>query len=200
MLTITEDWIYDTPDAFAKAVVVYIDDIVYFLVPMRDARTVGKFGGPINAEIHGLAEGARIHKFIEFDGLSDKVNMLPLLYGICHDGCTMSYHQEDQAIVIDNIRPPAAHRDWPYSDYPPHYPTHRLGVLGQGRCEFDLFKHFLMQQEVAQGDERWSHVIVPPSEGWRVSLWGKWGDAEEVQTVFSIDPIQRRVFVENQCT
>lgn len=200
MLNITEDWVMNGWEPYHELICVYIDGMMKFFEPVEGLSGVGEFGGPLNSKIDNLAGNAQLHQFVEFQGLSPKINGLPLLYGIRHSGCSLEYHQDGKSIVIDQLEPTQVESDWPYESYPNQYPKKALSLFDEGPCDLEVFELMALQASVTTGDETWVHIIVPPSTHWGVSLWGKWGDAEQVQVIFSVDPTSRRVVVSNQCT
>lgn len=54
---------------------------------------------------------------------------IPLLYGICHEGCDISYRKTHTSVVeITLLEPKKADADYPYSNYPAMLPYFMLGL------------------------------------------------------------------------
>ena len=61
---------------------------------------------------------------------------VPLLYGICHEGCELTYRKTAPAAVqITSLEPQAAEDGYPYHGYPAVLPYYPLGVAGSESYE-----------------------------------------------------------------
>ena len=61
---------------------------------------------------------------------------LPLLYGICHEGCEIEYQKiATEAIEISSLDPKKADAGYPYHGYPSILPYYRLGILSESEVQ-----------------------------------------------------------------
>jgi hypothetical protein len=188
--------------------VAYHDGIAYFL-ERSENWSATYFGGPLDVNLSGIRYGTRrLHHILTLD--SDQIPRLsecgvfrvPLVYGMCYSGCSMKYklsNKHGNEIEIVQLTPRKSSPNWPYRDYPPLLPCIPLKVAEKKRCSPQSFVRFSCQESL----EVKSHAltaIVPAMFQFGVSMWGRWGDAEDVQIIFQCDLKKLEVNAFNQCT
>lgn len=166
------------------------------------------FGGPLNLSVHLVPTSERpLHRVLTLD-LSDSrlgvripnVTLLPLLYGFVYEGCVLEYQViSDEEIRVIDLWPETSLEEWPYEDYPDHFPV-RPVQIGQPRSISREKVPELTCQGLPSEAADQLVVVVYPSQTFGISLWGRWGDAEMVEVIFRVEPDTGRVFVRNQCT
>jgi len=164
------------------------------------------FGGPLCCHIFGMSEAYNpIHHMatvssrdIPFLQSSQAQFRLPLIYGICHDGCDISYQLDNQDhIDLISITPEEAHPEWPYPNYPkllPYIPLRLQSIKPAAYSDFALSIPNL--EEVQSSD---LIIAIPPPATIGVSLWGE-GDAENVIIVFYYSKSARKISACSLCT
>ena len=124
---------------------------------------------------------------------------LPLFYGMCYDGCTMTYEIEvSSRLRLLELEPRMSTDDWPYSGYPDLLPYVPLRLAQRVPCSPEQFQDLLIQGDDVNPDQ--VTVIVPPMFDLGLSMWGHSGDGEGVQIVFQCDVRARTVRAFNECT
>jgi hypothetical protein len=186
-------------------VLVFQDNAVYMLVRGVD-QCLGFFGGPLEYELAGQSCGRRrLHQIASLSlnllrvlGRPDLIDEIPLVYGMCYDGCRLRYEYDSSKIRILELKPRKSTEAWPYHDYPAILPYCPL-ALGERRneswSEFAARFPNLPDQQPAK-----LVAVVPPPMTLGVSLWGRSGDAEGVAIVFECDIDANRVSTYNVCS
>ena len=122
---------------------------------------------------------------------------LPLVYGLCYDGCLLKYKFARGAAHIESIVPSLSSDDWPYPSYPSVFPRTPLRA-GAARREArtELAVRWPQVRSLQDGE---CLVVVPPPEGLAYSLWGAGGDSEGVTLLFYCSWSSKTVVAENVC-
>jgi hypothetical protein len=165
------------------------------------------FGGPLEIELLGVRHGPRsLHMLARLSsselpvlGAPACVFELPLIYGFCYSGCQIKYKLESSTKVeILDLDPTASSDDFPYRDYPVLLPYAPLKVSQVRECTYSEFVAAFPNMP----DEQPADVVVaiPPPATLGVSLWGRWGDPEEVTVIFECDLGAKIVSAYNICT
>jgi hypothetical protein len=135
---------------------------------------------------------------------------LPLLFGIRHDGCRIEYTVPKQGegatkflsnvepLALISLNPSAPTPDWPYEDYPAALPYIPLSVAHSEKMEASKFARAFTWQGVHGLSQDELCVIVPSLPHIGVSMWGREGDLEAVQTIFRFSLRESRVVAETQ--
>ena len=181
------------------AIMVFSQGMLAVFQPSRDSDRVACFGGILDHTIHGASEIAKLNLVANFGSTITQLEGIPLLYAYQHEGCVMKYRVDGERVIVEHMDEIEPSNDWPYENFPRFFPEVSLAIVHQHAMSFDDFCELAVQGYFEEGDETWAHVIVPPSEAYGVSLWGEDGDAEGVQTLFSVDPEHKRVVTSNQC-
>lgn len=156
------------------------------------------FGGPLEATTSGSAFGPRPLHLIAMLG-GEHIPMLkptldnnfrseiPLIYGLQYNGCDLEYRvRSKDDVELLRLAPARSSDDWPYSNYPPLLPYIPLRLShAPRRTSYDDFAGRFWNMPDQQSAEL--VVAVPPPATVGMSLWGYWGDAEEVTIVFECD-------------
>lgn len=183
---------------------VYYSGTRWTLIP-GGADSGSYFGGP-HSEYVGAAvpvEDAAIHhvatlKLPEFGIGNPQFGFsLCLLYGLCHESCTIEYRKTATAAVeITELDPPSITEGYPYEFYSPILPYFTLGIDGTNSYEFEELKDHLYNTgwEVRQ-DCLYAVVSQHPAIGYCL-----FDAAGETEIVFEYDPKVGRVRATNQCT
>jgi hypothetical protein len=164
------------------------------------------FGGPSEYEITGMDHGPkRLHHIATIHGgelpaLRGTGNLggLPLIYGMCFDGCRMKYKVTRYELELSELQPTTSSDNWPYPDFPTLLPYFPLEVF-QSRTEpyrawADRFPNLALDQPTDLV------VAIPPPANIGVTLWGGFEDAEGVVIVFECDLKAHEVKAYNVCT
>lgn len=175
-----------------------------YYLERSDAHASSYFGGPFEGSISGVRHGPRALHHIAtitghcFEPLWQQVGLgtLRLLYGMCFDGCRLTYRNASQVEILE-IVPRKSSSDWPYSDYPAYLPFFPLRLEGQVDCGLEEFLEASCQPLELESHE--ALVLVPPSPVLGMSLWGPSGDAEGTQLVFRYNLREETVEAFNQC-
>lgn len=170
------------------------------------APSSSRIGGPSDIQFSGIVHGPRrIHHIVtlgsdELPGIQQRgFAGLSLFYGMCFDGCSMTYEVRDAIRYhLLELAPSKSLDDWPYSDYPDLLPSVPLRLAQRIPCSRDRFSEFLAQHDKIEADEL--VVVIPPISDLGMSLWGDDGDAEGVQIICRCDLQTRKVRVYNECT
>lgn len=168
--------------------------------------SLSRFGGPLGDEIVGQASGPRrLHAIADLAGehlptlLGTRASLrLPLVFGLCFDGCRIEYEFEPGRVRVLQLAPAESSEDWPYADYPPHLPFAPLELGASARCEWGEFAARFGALPTAPPSEL--VALVPPPMTLGHSLWGREGDAEGVAIVFECELGARRVRAYTLCS
>lgn len=162
------------------------------------------FGGPSPVKFTGVKHGPRsLHHILTLNGQHiglDEPNFseLPLFYGLCYDGCVMSYELESRsACRLLELKPTESASDWPYEHYPQLLPHAPLRLSKRTPCSPEQFSACLLHPTEINPQE--ATIVVPPVFDLGISLWGPAGDAGGVQIIFRVNPATRTVHVHNAC-
>lgn len=163
------------------------------------------FGGPLERDVTGLEHGPRrLHAIGRLSGraipalsrhyLSD----FPLIYGMCFDGCDLTYRVGTRgAVEVLQMQSTTSLDDWPYRDFPALLPFVPLALAtATPRSYADFAKRFPSLPDRPEGQ---LVVCVPPPATVGVSLWGA-GDDEGVTIVFDCDLTTATVHAYNVTT
>jgi hypothetical protein len=163
------------------------------------------YGGP--EMVHGNArvdvESAVLHHVatINFSAFGVPISALgfavPLIYGICHEGCTIEYTKTAvAAIEITSLKPANAGEDYPYPGYPSILPYYSLG-----KGERTERNRAYLQERLANTGwhirDECLYVIVMEHPAIGHCLFEPGSDAE---IVFEYDPNAARVRATSQCS
>src|SRR5258708_4446893 len=113
-------------------VLIFHDNVTYMLLRAVN-QCLADFGGPLEYEFAGQRYGPRrLHQIaslwsslLRLLGRSDQFTEIPLVYGMCYDGCRLKYQYDSGKIRILELNPTKSSESWPYHDYPailPYYP------------------------------------------------------------------------------
>lgn len=170
-----------------------------------EEHTFSTFGGPLELEVTGLPSEAHLHQLLHLNHNDLKAIAppryiwdLPLLYGMQHSGCELTYKFESGKVAIEHLSPRETTDLWPYRHYPsilPYYPLKVAETTTETWEQFIRRAPNLPEEQPAE-----LVVLVPPPFGLGFTLWGRGGDAEEVVVVFEIGLTERRVRVYNVCS
>jgi hypothetical protein len=184
-----------------QLVLAYYDGAVFsFERAQRHSPSV--FGGPMKIELSGIHHGpkplhmiARLAREHFAPPNESHLFDIPLIYGMCYDGCRMEYRVD----VVGNIellklRPTQSSDDWPYLHFPILLPYVPLQIGHTRRCSYAEFAQTFPNMPDQQPSEL--VVAVPPPATLGVSLWGI-GDDEDVTILFECDLSDRVVYASN---
>ncbi len=182
----------------------FYDGHAYFF-ERAPAPSSSRIGGPSDIRFSGVVHGPRpLHHIVTLgaDELPEirKTGFasLSLFYGMCFDGCSMTYEVKDAVHYrLLKLDPKKSSDDWPYPDYPDLLPPVPLRLARRSPCSCAQFSRFLVQQDEIMANEL--VVVVPPIPDLGMSLWGENGDDEGVQIVFRCDLKTRKIRVYNEC-
>lgn len=163
------------------------------------------FGGPIEEYPEGIEHGPQaLHQVGTLWGhhlpclLDAHITQLPLFYGFCFDGCRLRYRVSGEpAIELLDLEPAESTEDFPYLNYPAMLPYYPLAPTEPEQVAREDFLEMLHQPIDLREPEL--IVVLPCPFTIGVSLWGREGDAEEVQVVFRVDPAAKTVEGFNLC-
>jgi hypothetical protein len=179
----------------------YADGTAYFFAPTEEY-SGSFFGGPSGGKVEGQPPGqSPLHHIISIAPreVPELAEQVPFFYGMCYDGCSLSYRLgKYKSCKLLELEPCESSPDWPYPDYPPLLPYIPLRVAESNRCTVEEFARLAWQG----ADIKRNHVtvIVPPLFVGGVSMWGAEGDGEGMQIIFQYDLKKRTVRASNQCT
>jgi hypothetical protein len=165
------------------------------------------FGGPPEYSVAGKSYGpCRLHHIASLGcsflqgalGRSDLFANVPLVYGMCYDGCRLRYQYGYGKITILELNPRKSSEGWPYPDYPAILPYCPLALGERKKMPWRKFIGRFPNMPDQQPTEL--VVVVPPPMTLGVSLWGPTGDAEGVAIVFECDLETQQVSAYNVCS
>lgn len=157
------------------------------------------FGGPLHAEFSGQTFGSKpLHLIACLGSLhipalsAPYLNQMPLIFGMCYDGCELVYGFEaDRRIEILRINPATSLDDWPYTNFPPLIPYMPLRLQDSPSLgNYDSFAQRFPNMPWPQPAEL--VVAVPPPQTIGLSFW-QGGDWNEVTIVFECDLKKRQI-------
>ncbi len=149
------------------------------------------FGGPCDFYIDGIEFGpSHVHHIATISNNDLGIHNYdlgfksPFIYGMCFDGCALSYKRTaNSAIEITSIEPSQSTDGWPYNGYPPLLPYLQLRVEERQKMPLTEFSEAVMQG-IDSLEEHELILIVPTNPLMEASLWGPSGDKEEVQIIY----------------
>jgi hypothetical protein len=162
------------------------------------------FGGPLEAQLSGIEHGPKPLHMIARLGYHDLPVLrghhlwdIPLIYGMCYDGCRIEYRVGTGGVELRKLRPTQSTDDWPYLHFPlllPYVPLQIGATRPSSYAEFaEAFTNMPEEQPSALV------VAVPPPATVGVSLWGS-GDQENVTILFECDLAEKIVYASNLCS
>ncbi|MBK8572459.1 MAG: hypothetical protein IPN91_07355 [Holophagaceae bacterium] len=185
-------------------VAAFLDGYTTFFKPSRD-HSFSYFGGPLGLSDPQVLGKAHLHRLLtlntsEIPGLQERyIFYTPLLYGITHDGCGMSYTVEsDREIKIIEIEPPEPAPGWPYFDYPRILPYVPLQKTRSVPSTYEEFSGLFAQEAPVFAEDKLVVILMPPPPI-GVSLWGPGSEMGWVQIIFEYDLNKATIAVTNQC-
>lgn len=184
-----------------QLVLAYYDGTIFSFERSRK-HSESVFGGPMNTELSGIEHGpkplhmiARLAREHFAASTQNHLFDIPLLYGMCYDGCSIKYRVD----VVGNIKlleltPTQSTEDWPYLYFPPLLPFVPLQIGDTRRSSYAEFAQAFPNMPDQQPTEL--VVTVPPPATLGVSLWGV-GDDDNVTILFECDLSDRVVYASN---
>jgi hypothetical protein len=163
------------------------------------------FGGPLDRTVTGLDHGPRrLHAIASLSSRAiralGRTYLLdfPLIYGMCFDGCDMTYRIIDsREIEVLRMSITRSLDDWPYRGFPDLLPFVPLQLAtATPRSYADFARRFPNLPDRREGQLM---VCVPPPATIGLSLWGA-GDLEGVTIVFDCDLTTATVHAYNVTT
>jgi hypothetical protein len=160
------------------------------------------FGGPMEVEFSGIEHGpkplhmiARLAREHFAPSSQNHLFDIPLLYGMCYDGCSIKYRVDVIGkIKLLELTPTQSTEDWPYLHFPPLLPFVPLQIGDTRRSSYSEFAQAFPNMPDQQPTEL--VVAVPPPATLGVSLWGV-GDDDNVTILFECDLSERLVYASN---
>jgi hypothetical protein len=183
----------------AETLVYVFHDKTLYKFERAERHTASWLGGPPPREISGQPFGPQpLHQIACIGNLhiralgAHRLTELPLIYGMCYDGCELSYRVESSyQIEMLHIDPPSSRDDWPYSNFPPLIPYVPLRLEDTPRSEsYDGFVQRFPNMPWPQPTEL--VIAVPPPATIGLSFWAG-GDGDDVTIVFECDLKERKV-------
>jgi hypothetical protein len=161
------------------------------------------FGGPMEVAFSGIEHGPKPLHMIARLAPNDfapsgehQLFHVPLIYGMCYDGCTLEYRIDDVGdIELRRLQPTQSSEDWPYLHFPPLLPYVPLRLGNTRPSTYAEFAGAFPNMPEQQPSEL--VVAVPPPATLGISLWGKIGDADNVTLLFECDLEDRIVAASN---
>jgi hypothetical protein len=161
------------------------------------------FGGPMEVAVSGIEHGPKPLHLIARLGSGDipplgqhYMYSLPLIYGMCYDGCELEYRVDAGGKVeLRKLRPTQSSDNWPYPHFPPLLPYVPLQIGDTRRCSYAEFAEPFPNMPSQQPSEL--VVAIPPPATLGVSLWGM-GDGDDVTILFECDLADRVVYASNR--
>lgn len=165
------------------------------------------FGGPCDFYVDGIEYGpSHVHHIATISNRDLGIegynlgNRSPFIYGMCFDGCSLSYKRTaHSAIEITSIEPNQSSDGWPYNGYPPLLPYLQLRVEERQEMPLAEFSEAVMQR-IDSLEENQLILVVPPNPLMEASLWGPSGDREEVQIIFIYNTETGVIKAHNVCS
>jgi hypothetical protein len=160
------------------------------------------FGGPTEANFSGIEHGPKpLHMIAQLSsehlsGLGrSHVYDLPLIYGMCYDGCELEYRVDiGSKVEIRKLSPRQSSDDWPYRNYPPLLPYVPLRI---GSTRSSTYEEFAQAFPNMPEQPTELIVVVPAPATLGFSLWGRHGELAII--LFECDLEDRIVYASNRC-
>lgn len=183
-----------------QLVLAYCDGTI-FSFERAQKHSPSVFGGPMEVELSGIEHGPKpLHMIARLasthiQALGKHLLDIPLIYGMCYDGCSIGYRVDvGGKIELRELRPTQSSDDWPYLHFPPLLPYVPLQVGDTRRASYAEFAQAFPNMPDQQPSEL--VVAVPPPATLGVSLWGI-GDGDDVTILFECDLSDRIVYASN---
>lgn len=187
-----------------ELVVIYHDGTVTPLV-RSDEHSLSVFGGPLEAEVHGMRSAKPLHHIatvnhnqLQVLGAPQYVWEVPLVYGLFYSGCALEYTFERGAIAVQSVEPKEPTENWPYANFPVLLPYVPLEVGSEMAESWEQLSRRAPNLPEEQPSE--VVVLVPPPATVGLSSWGRGGDAESVTIVFECSLKEKHVAAYNICS
>jgi hypothetical protein len=169
------------------------------------------FGGPMGVSLSGIEHGPKpLHTIARLAATDLRITQLPptrrdnlfdipLIYGMCYDGCDIEYHVDTivRHVELRKMSPTQSSDDWPYPNFPLLLPFVPLQVGETRRCSYAEFAEAFPNMPEQQPTEL--VVAVPPPATLGVSLWG-WEADDDVTILFECDLADQIVYASNRCS
>jgi hypothetical protein len=124
---------------------------------------------------------------------------IPLFYGFTFDGCELRYELESPSTAnLLDLCPARPSTDFPYPDYPPVFPRIPLRLGSKQSMAYARFSR--AYPNLSEDQPADVILAVPPPVSVGISLWGEFGDGDDVTVVFEYDHLHRTVRAYNRCT
>ena len=161
------------------------------------------FGGPLTAHAESKVSlrKAVLHHLGAINlprfGVGSRFGFsLPLLYGICHEGCELAYCKKaSNAIEVTSLEPKKVSPDYPYPNYPTILPYYQLGIASEENTPFEELIDRLGNTGWGLDAER-MYIIVMQHPHIGHSLFE--GD-DDLEIIFEFDPRTGEVRSTSQC-
>jgi hypothetical protein len=185
-----------------QLVFVYCDGMVFSFERARE-HSASVFGGPMDCELSGIAHGPKpLHMIaqlaaMDLRGPDQPLFDIPLIYGMCYDGCEVEYHVDGRHVEIRRMSPTESSDHWPYPHYPAVLPYVPLKIGETRRCSYEEFAEPFPNLPESQPTDLIAVVRSPATLGF--ALWGS-GDDEDVIILFECDLGDQMVYASNRCS
>jgi hypothetical protein len=186
-----------------QLVLAYCDGTVFSFERAHE-HSESVLGGPMEYELSGIAHGPKpLHMIarlssMHLSALGPRLFDIPLIYGMCYDGCSIEYHVDSGGhIEIRRMSPTQSSDHWPYPHFPALLPYVPLRVGATRRCSYAEFAEAFPNMPDPPPTEL--VVVVPTPATLGVSLWGR-GDGEDVIILFECDLADWMVYASNRCS
>jgi hypothetical protein len=175
-----------------------------FTFERAQARTSSMFGGLTEMTVSGIEHGRQPFRMIAQLAASDLrasghrgLFDIPLIYGMCYDGCSLEYHVDGRGnIELRRLSPTQSSDDWPYRHFPLLLPYFPLALGATRRSSYDEFaERFPNMPEQQSAD---LVVAVPNPATLGISLWGR-SAGDDVTILFECDLAEKIVEASNRC-
>src|SRR5262249_20107383 len=186
-----------------QLVLAYLEGTI-FSFERAQKHSASVFGGPMKGQILGVAYGPKpLHRIAQLSSADlpalgpAKIFDLPLIYGMCYDGCHLEYRVKVGGIELLELRPGESSEDWPYLHFPLLLPYVPLQVREKRAARCEEFAQAFPNMPDTRSAEL--IVAVPPPATLGVSLWGI-GDGDNVTILFECDLSDKTVYASNLCS
>ena len=185
-----------------QLVLAYCDGTV-FSFERAQKHSASQLGGPMEVEVSGIEHGPQpLHMIARLGSPHLPVLgqhylfSLPLIYGMCYEGCELEYRVDvSSKVELRKLRPTQSLEGWPYRHFPPLLAYVPLQIGHARPCSYAEFAETFPNMPSAQPAEL--VVAVPPPATLGVSLWGM-GDGDDVTILFECDLADRIVYASNR--
>jgi hypothetical protein len=193
-----------------QLVFAYYDGTI-FSFERAQRHAASEFGGPMEIKLSGIEHGPKpLHMIAQLAATDLRITQLsrtqrdnlfniPLIYGMCYDGCDIEYRVDDivRHVELRKMSPTQSSDEWPYPNFPLLLPYVPLRVGQTRRASYAEFAQAFPNMPEPQPTELVVAVPTPATLG--VSLWG-WGGGDEVTILFECDLADRVVYASNRCS